>query len=153
VRQITGAVLPVRAEGTITGMPSADQPWVLVGEGRLAQAQGFSTANLGPGGVLLQARGPVLALLGTDSRTPTDSNGSRYAVTLFLEDHLGVRYLWPGEVGKVVPRRATLAVADFEQRFTPRLGQRQIRSMGYHDRVQVGLDNLGFTRQDFERLR
>src|SRR5262249_29972273 len=31
--------------------------------------------------------------------------------------------------------------------------QRRIRSMGYHDRIQVGLDRLRFTREDYERLR
>ena len=25
--------------------------------------------------------------------------------------------------------------------------------MGYHDRLQVGLDNLGFTKEDYERLQ
>jgi hypothetical protein len=153
VRQISGAVLPLHAESKLTGMPSAEQPWILVGEGRRAGQLGFSTDKLGPGGVLLQARGPVLALLGTDGRTPADPHGTTYAVTLFLEDQLGVRYLWPGELGNVVPRRATLTVADFEHRFTPRLAQRHIRSLGYSDRLQAGLDRLGFTKQDFEQLR
>jgi hypothetical protein len=73
-------------------------------------------------------------------------------VTTFLEDRLGVRYLWPGDLGKVVPRRETITVADFEHRYAPKLGQRRIRSMGYHDRIQVGLDRLGLTRADYERL-
>jgi len=42
-------------------------------------------------------------------------------------------------------------VEDFEYRFTPKLGQRRIRSMGYHDRLQVGLDGLGFTREEYEK--
>jgi Domain of unknown function (DUF4838) len=95
----------------------------------------------------------VLTLFGTDARTPSDPHGTRYAVTTFLEDRLGVRYLWPGELGKVVPHRDTIVVADFEYRFTPPLAQRRIRSMGYHDRLQVGLDRIGFTREDYERLR
>src|SRR5262249_40458952 len=112
-----------------------------------------TSKGLGPGGIVQSAKGHVLALFGTDAHTPADAHGTRYAVTTFLEDRLGVRYLWPGELGKVVPRRETITVADFEQRFTPRLAQRRIRSMGYHDRLQVGLDRLGFTKEDFERLR
>lgn len=54
---------------------------------------------------------------------------------------------------KVMPRKDTVAVADFEHRFTPPLAQRRIRNMGYHDRLQVGLDRLGFTREDYERKR
>src|SRR5262249_51391403 len=63
------------------------------------------------------------------------------------------RYLWPGDLGKVVPRRDTIAVDDFQHRFSPKLAQRHIRSMGYHNRLQVGLDRLGFTKDDYERLR
>jgi hypothetical protein len=74
-------------------------------------------------------------------------------VTTFLEDKQGVHYLWPGELGKVVPRKETITVANFQHRFTPKLAQRRIRSMGYHDRLQVGLDNLGFTKADYERFQ
>jgi hypothetical protein len=152
LQQISGAKLAVRKESEVVGKPSDEQPWVLVGEGPVAQKLGFTTEKLGPGGVLLQARENMLALMGTDSRTPSDPNGTVYAVTLFLEEKLGVRYLWPGELGKVAPRQATIDVADFEMRLTPRLTQRHIRSMGYHDRLQVGLDRLQFTREEYEKL-
>jgi hypothetical protein len=153
LRQMSGAELPIRTEDGITGSPTQEQAWVLVGEGKLTEKLGLTSKELGPGGVFLSAKGHVLALFGTDARTPSDPHGTRYAVTSFLEDKLGVRYLWPGELGKVVPRRETITVEDFQQRFTPRLAQRRIRSMGYHDRIQVGLDHLGFKKDDFERLR
>jgi hypothetical protein len=153
IRQISGADLPIQNEDRIAGPPTQDQAWILVGEGKLTAKQRLSSKELGPGGIALVAKGHVLALLGTDARTPSDPNGTRYAVTTFLEDKLDVRYLWPGELGKVVPRRDTIVVADFEYRFTPVLAQRRIRSLAYHDRLQVGLDRLGFTREDYERLR
>ena len=112
----------------------------------------MTTKGLGPGGIFQSVKGQVVALLGTDAHTPADPDGTRYAVTTFLEDKLGVRYLWPGELGKVVPRRETIVVEDFQHRFTPRLAQRRIRSMGYHDRIQVGLDGLGFKKEEYERL-
>lgn len=150
---MSGAELPIRTEDRVTGSPTQDQAWVLIGEGKLAGKLGLTSKGLGAGGIALSARGHVLALFGTDDRTPADPHGTRYAVTTFLEDRLGVRYLWPGESGKVVPRRDTIVVDDFQYRFTPALGQRRIRSMGYHDRVQVGLDRLGFTKADYGRLR
>jgi hypothetical protein len=153
IRQMSGAELPMRTEGRITGSPTEDQAWILVGEGKLASKLGLTSKGLGPGGIFQSAKGQVLALFGTDAHTPPDPDGTSYAVTTFLEDKLGVRYLWPGEVGKVVPRRETITVADFAHRFTPKLAQRRIRSMGYHDRIQVGLDRLGFKKQDYERLR
>ncbi len=153
LRQMSGANLPIRTEDQIKGEASRDQAWILVGEGKLTEFLGLSSKGLGPGGIVLSARGHVVALFGTDSRTPSDPDGTRYAVTTFLEDRLGVRWLWPGELGKVVPRRDTIVVNDFQHRFTPKLGQRRIRNMGYHDRIQVGLDRLGFTRGDYEGLR
>jgi hypothetical protein len=153
VRQMSGAELPIRTEDRITGSPTQEQAWVLVGEGKLTEKLGLTSKDLGPGGMALSAKGQVLALFGTDSRTPADPHGTGYAVTTFLEDKLGVRYLWPGELGKVVPQQDTITVADFERRFSPRLAQRHIRSMGYHDRLQVGLDHLGFTKDDYERRR
>ncbi len=152
VKQMSGAELPIRTEDRITGSPRQDQAWILVGEGKLTGKLGLTSKGLGPGGIVQSAKGHVLALFGTDAYTPSDPNGTRYAVTTFLEDKLGVRYLWPGELGKVVPRRATITVADFQRRFTPKLAQRRIRSMGYHDRLQAGLDRLGFTKGDYERL-
>jgi hypothetical protein len=151
IKQISGAELSIRSENQIAGSPTQDQAWVLIGEGKLTDKLGLTAKGLGAGGNVLNAKGHVLALFGTDSRTPADPNGTRYAVTTFLEDKLGVRYLWPGELGKVVPRQETIVVADFERRFTPQLAQRRIRSMGYHDRIQVGLDRLGFKKEDYER--
>jgi hypothetical protein len=153
LRQMSGAELPIRTEDRITGAATQDQAWVLIGEGKLTEKLGLTSKGLGPGGIFLSTKGHVLALFGPDARTPSDPYGTRYAVTTFLEDKLGVRYLWPGELGKVVPQRETIVIEDFRHRFTPRLAQRRIRSMGYHDRIQMGLDHLGFGKADFERLR
>src|ERR1043166_521556 len=152
VKQMSGAELQIRTEDKITGAPSEKQAWILVGEGKLTEKVGVTSKDLGAGGIVLHAKGSVLAIFGTDVRTPSDPHGTRYAVTTFLEAKLGVRYLWPGELGKVVPRRETIAIEDFEHRSTPKLAQRRIRSMGYHDRIQVGLDNLGVTKADYQRL-
>ena len=149
IKEMSGADLPIRTKNQIRGDAGKDQAWILVGESKLTQKLGLTSKGLGAGGIVLSAKGNVLALFGTDAKTPTDPDGTRYAVTTFLEDKLGVRYLWPGELGKVMPHKETIVVEDFEQRFTPKLAQRRIRNMPYHDRVQVGLNNLGFTKEDY----
>jgi hypothetical protein len=151
IKQMSGVELPIRTEDKVGDAPTKNQAWVLVGEGKLTAKLGLTSKGLGAGGIHLSAKGQVVALFGTDAKTPSDPDGTRYAVTIFLEDKFGVRYLWPGELGKVVPSRETLSVDDFEYRFTPKLGQRRIRSMGYHDRLQVGLDNLGFKKEEYEK--
>src|SRR5437870_4303358 len=50
IRQMSGAVLPVRGEDQITGSPSKEQPWILVGEGKRTNELGLGSKGLGPGG-------------------------------------------------------------------------------------------------------
>src|SRR4051812_15970041 len=70
VKQMSGAELPIRTEDRITGSPGEGQAWVLVGEGKLSEKQGWTSKGLGAGGISLHARGHVLAIFGTDARTP-----------------------------------------------------------------------------------
>lgn len=50
-----------------------------------------------------------------------DEYGTVNAVYTFLQDYLGVRWLWPGETGEDVVRRETIAVAPFEYRYHPQI--------------------------------
>lgn len=152
VKQISGADLPAVGESKLAGQP-APGALIFLGESKLAAARGFSAETVGSGGFLAEAKGDTLALIGTDARTPSDYWGTVYAVTWLLEEKLGVRFLWPGELGKVTPKQPSIAIAAFRHVTAPALAQRNIRSMGYHDRLQVGLDRLRFTKEDYDRLR
>ncbi|MBN2270376.1 MAG: hypothetical protein JXN61_07175, partial [Sedimentisphaerales bacterium] len=95
------------------------QAFILVGEGNLTTKLGTTSKGLGPGGIRIRTFDNGLAMLGPDDRTPSDPYGTRYAVTTFLENELGCRYLWPGETGKVVPRKTTITIEPLDIRFTP----------------------------------
>ena len=129
-------------------VPEGVASFVLVGESRAARNLGLTSAGLGPGGILVRTRGNVLALLGPS--TPSDSGGTRHAVIELLEQ-LGVRYLWPGEVGRVIPKRGTIAVGPLALRFTPPIGQRHIRFMGTSDRSESGLARLQLARDVWDQ--
>ena len=45
--------------------------------------------------------------------------GTLYAVYDFLEKDMGVRWLWPGELGEVIPRRAVPALGEEERKALP----------------------------------
>ena len=152
LKEITGTALEVKTESKATGEPSSQQPCVLLGQSRLAGKLGFTTQGLGAGGFIAEARGNVLALIGTDTQTLTDYWGTLYATTRLLEQ-VGVRYLWPGESGKVMPHTRTLEVPSFKVRLTPALAQRHVRVGGYNPRVQGGLDRLHFTKEDYDRTQ
>jgi hypothetical protein len=127
--------------------------FILLGDCKLAASLGATSAGLGPGGTLIRTFPNALVLLGPSKSTPTDPYGTRYAVTTFLEDALDCRFLWPGELGKVVPRRDTIEIAPINHSFTPVLKQRRIRmASGYGDRKDQGVRRLGFEEADYHRL-
>lgn len=126
---------------------------IVVGEGKLAGLLGASSKDLGAGGILIRSYPNALVLLGTDDNTATDRNGTHYAVTWFLEESLGCRFLWPGELGKVVPEQKTIEVDAINHSFSPVLQQRRIRMAGgYGDRKAHGVKRLGFADEDYLRI-
>ncbi len=127
--QISGARLKTLREDRLDDAARSGVR-ILVGESESAAALGANADDLGPGGILIRTYPQGLVLLGPDRRTPTDTAGTRYAVTTFLEDALGVRFLWPGELGKVVPKRRTIEIAATDHRYTPPIAQRRIRPAG-----------------------
>lgn len=119
--------------------PAGVEAFVLVGEGELARKIGATAEGLGPGGVLVKTVGNAVILLGP--RGTSDPCGTRYAVIDFLEQ-LGVRYLWPGELGRVIPSRRTVTIGPLNVRFTPPIGQRALRLVGLSERAKIGLGYL-----------
>lgn len=150
VFQISGARLKTIRENQF---PDNAVNLILVGESRLAERLGATANGLGPGGVLIKTFPNALALLGADDPASTDANGTRYAVTTFLENALGARFLWPGELGKVVPKRKTIDVEPIDHRFTPMLRQRRIRiAGGFGTRMAKGGERLHVDADDYNRF-
>jgi len=54
--------------------------------------------------------------------------GTLYGVYDFIERELGVRWLFPGEHGEVVPRRSTITIPDLDRREQPRIEKRKVRN-------------------------
>ncbi|HPN84835.1 MAG TPA: hypothetical protein PK821_05805 [Victivallales bacterium] len=50
--------------------------------------------------------------------------GTVNAVYTFLQDNLGVRWLWPGQDGEVVPKQKVIVFKPFEFRYHPKLRNR-----------------------------
>ncbi len=66
--------------------------------------------------------------------------GTVNAIHTFIQEQLGVRWLWPGELGEDYPTRPTLSLAPFATRFHP-----QIRSRGGTFNFSA-LSNKGYGR-------
>ena len=67
IKQMSEAELPIRTEDKITGSPSKDQAWILVGEGKMTEKFGLTSKGLGAGGIALSAKENVLAIIGLDT--------------------------------------------------------------------------------------
>ncbi|NUQ02172.1 MAG: DUF4838 domain-containing protein, partial [Armatimonadetes bacterium] len=113
-------------------MPAAPAGRIYLGPCRAAAAAGLNPAGLKSDGFYLQTRGGDLFIIGRDGPEDplqtTTLAGTLMGVYELLETQLGVRWLWPGELGTEVPRRTELTLPDLNLRYEPPLLQRQVRS-------------------------
>lgn len=74
-----------------------------------------------PEEILIAANDRHLVIAGRDRSVDGQiiEEGTANAVYEFIEQHLGVRQLWPGELGEDLPLRETIAFAPFSYRFHP----------------------------------
>jgi len=143
-----GRIIPERGGGS----PAGVETFILLHESTLTRKLEVTTTDLGRGGMRVKTSGNALILMGPPDGT-THSGGTVYAAVTFLEV-LGCRYLWPGETGKVVPRRATIETGPLDIVYTPPVGQRHVRFMTEGPRgFSAGLRRLLLTRDEYERSR
>lgn len=166
VKQMSGATLTTISEKELAGgrveggqiMPveggKLAPSFIVLGEGELSRRLGVSLEGLGPGGVVMKSAGNAVVLAGTsDNISGKVRDPNTHAVFGFLES-CGCRFLWPGETGKVIPKKPTLSVASLDVRFTPSIGQRNIRFAALNARgAEQGVASLGFTLDDYKAAR
>lgn len=132
VRLVSGATLPVVKEGAA---PADGRARVYVGDCQASAAVlGGNLDKLPHGTAVVRTAGGNLFLGGRDAAgTPlldSTSAGSLFAVYELLERHLGVRWLWPGDLGTVTPRRATITIPATNWQVSPRFLHTRVRFGG-----------------------
>jgi hypothetical protein len=91
-----------------------------------------ASADLAPKAeeMIVLTRNGHLHLCGGDSGPGGMScKGTLYAVYDLLERDLGVRWLFPGEHGEVVPKRSTLTLPELNRREQPAIAKRKVRDV------------------------
>ena len=113
---------------------------IYVGATKAAVAAGLPVGKLAPEEHIVKTCGNGLYLLGGDSATKYSEvaevrkvawRGTLYAAYDFLENEMGVKWLWPGETGEVVPKRAALKVGPIDRRAQEPLEFREYHFGGY----------------------
>lgn len=139
--------------------------FIFIGDGDVVRFNlKVDTNAVGYGGFIVKTFPNSIVFAGRDNNDPGElftcdnrytpySRGTLYAVTWFLGKYLGVKYLWPGELGKVVPKNANIAIPKIDYSVTPKLRQRQIRTGRLGGRGQKGLDWLRIPKHDFYKLK
>ena len=126
VRKASGAELAVYPENKLPeNLPSNR---IYLGTCRRTAAAGIDSAKLPPAGHLIRVAGNEMFITGNDRDTgPVGSSwnavwhGTLWGVYEFLEREMNVRWLWPGELGEVIPVRKTITVKDGELKGAPKL--------------------------------
>jgi hypothetical protein len=145
LRIMSGATLPIVNEDQLP----ADPPrlLVLVGPSRLAKLRGVDTEKLERETFVVKTTDDALILAGDDGGSKSaPRTGSLWAVYDFLQDQLGCRWIWPGEIGRVIPRRTTVTVAvGIDIHETPKIKIRGFRTTN-QEKHRVGYEKEGLGR-------
>jgi len=129
VGQATGKRLAVARESEAAAPARAK---VYIGPTAAAAAAGIDVAALPPEAFVLRTAGKDLFIAAQDGpgdplSAGTTESGALWGVYEFLDRALGVRWLWPGPLGTIIPRRDTLFVGDMDETLPPRYLQRNLR--------------------------
>lgn len=140
VQKASGADLSIYRE---SDLPVGHGFLIYVGSGNAAAAAGIDVEQLPPSGYVVKTQDNALYLVGRDRQrvsSKEDSSlyvgsvwagtwqGSLYAVYDFLENEMGVRWLWPGELGEHIPQTDELVVENIDRKGGPNLAMAKWRS-------------------------
>lgn len=136
--RITGAEIPIRKDSDLRELP---EKALLVGAGRYTVELGVELMDPAPEAFLVKSVGGRIVMLGDD--VPKEKGdaivpfsyfysrkGSVFAVYEFLERFGGVRWLFPGRTGEVVPSLEAVKVDGVDLKDHPDVDARWLWSMG-----------------------
>ena len=121
-----------------------------LGATKAAKEAGLPVGSLADEEHVVKTVGNGLYLLGGDADTTYQEvgmlkavamRGTLYAVYDFLENEMGVKWLWPGETGEVVPKRTALRIGEIDRR-----GQEPLESRGFV--VPKHTTKIGFAKDE-----
>lgn len=132
VKQATGVTIPVRLEGE--EKPNEQKNGMMkifIGDTSEARSEGIRTAALPEESYRLIVKPGKIILVGRDRKKEinhqVDSRPTMWALNQILDQYLGVRWLWPGELGTYIPKSDRLYIPQMDVTYQPDLMLRRLR--------------------------
>lgn len=129
IAKATGTQPRIISESEILGQHMSNG-CIFLGDTTLARSS-IDLSRLALEACVLRTVGNNLCIAGRDGPgDPLDRDvtaGTLFGVYEFLEKYLKVRWLWPGDLGTVVPQTVSLRIPSVDEETSPRLMQRHVR--------------------------
>lgn len=151
VKAVTGVLLPIVKESAVTDKLLKGNTIMSIGPTKFADRIGLSAEHFAYGEFICRGKDGIIAIFGKDNNKferdfGVGANGNWNGMCRFVEKFLGVRWLWPGQIGMVVPSRKTLVISlkeDFSEK--PQIRGRRVRDRIYlkcwkDDWAKIGVD-------------
>ncbi len=150
IKKSTGTGLSMVEESK---MPESPEFKIFIGNTSHAELAGINTRSLKPESFEIRREGNQLFIAGEDGPgDPLNANhahsGTLFGVYDFLDQEMGVRWLWPGELGTYIPKHGSLEVKP-EQRVADLHFQWQTVRHG----IVQNDPRIGFTEEGLETYR
>lgn len=124
------AEIPIYGEDKLPNL-SGNTVKILIGENQLSRNYGYDVINLKPEEFRIIALDRALIILGDEYNSPDGeltTDVALSAVSYLADNYLGVRFLWPGELGTYIPEHKTISFPQFDIKHQPKLVKRVFRS-------------------------
>ncbi len=148
--KVSGALVPISTENEVD---KSEQNLILVGDTQRTRSFGIDPAEFELEEIVVETFPGALVVIGDDERPdgfPLD--GTSLAVSTFAEQVLGIRLLWPGELGEVVPRQATIRLENIKISEKPVLVRRNLRNLFYSGAIRSKIDAFGWDHEIFQAM-
>lgn len=126
---------------------------IYLGDSRAVREAGIDVGNLAAEAFVLRVKNDAVFIAGNDGGgdplDPDTRAGTLWGVYEWLDRDLGVRWIWPGELGTHVPKTKTVVAKSCDETIAPRLFQRRLRAgLGFESEHPA----LGFTAAAFKQF-
>ncbi len=133
VKKASGVELEIVDEDNVPQRPSAR---VYLGDCEATREAGIDSGALPPEACAIRVQQNTAFVAGRDQEGDPLAQkvwaGTLFGVYELLEDNLGVHWLWPGELGEIIPHSTSIIIADTDRIVEPHFIQRWIRTTGEH---------------------